>query len=178
MTNTEYITHFSLWALAKSPLIIGCDVRSLDASTFAILSNKEVIAINQDALGAQGHLIASANAGTIELWAGPLASGAKAALVLNLGDTAQNYTINFSDIGAPECNDPRDLWAHQDLGETHTQLPVTVESHGVKLILLTPCQKQQKKTQEQRPPRINGVEVAPVDAPKPHHKRHNRVALE
>jgi len=57
MSNTEYITHFSLWALAKSPLIIGCDVRNIDKATLAIISNEEVIAVNQDALGVQGHRV-------------------------------------------------------------------------------------------------------------------------
>ena len=51
MTQTEYTTHFSLWAIAKAPLLIGCDVRNIDKDTMEILSNTEVIAVNQDKLG-------------------------------------------------------------------------------------------------------------------------------
>jgi hypothetical protein len=54
MTNDEYIAHFSLWALSKSPLLIGCDVTKMDQATLDILTNKEVIAVNQDKLGVQG----------------------------------------------------------------------------------------------------------------------------
>jgi len=59
MTTTEYITHFSLWAITKAPLIIGCDVTNMSADTLAILTNSEVIAVNQDPLGVQGKKIVS-----------------------------------------------------------------------------------------------------------------------
>eukprot|EP00026_Physarum_polycephalum_P007276 Phypoly_transcript_07334.p1 GENE.Phypoly_transcript_07334~~Phypoly_transcript_07334.p1 ORF type:complete len:529 (-),score=81.06 Phypoly_transcript_07334:65-1420(-) len=59
MTNTEYVSHFSLWAIAKAPLLIGCDVTHLDSATLAILTNSEVIAVNQDPLGVQGSKVAS-----------------------------------------------------------------------------------------------------------------------
>ncbi|CAL1402334.1 unnamed protein product [Linum trigynum] len=54
MTTEEYRSHFSIWALAKAPLILGCDIRSMDLDTHQILSNSEVIAVNQDKLGVQG----------------------------------------------------------------------------------------------------------------------------
>jgi len=148
MTTVEYQTHFSLWALTKAPLIIGCDVRNMTADTMRILFNKEVIALNQDALGVQGHMISNtSNNGTVELWAVPLASGATAALVLNTGSTAViAYSLNFADVGATECSEPRDLWAHADIGESHKSIYVAVPSHGVKLILLTPCTKAASRT--------------------------------
>jgi len=58
MTYTEYVSHFSLWCLVKSPLLIGCDVRDIDADTLQILTNKEVIEISQDILGEQGRKVA------------------------------------------------------------------------------------------------------------------------
>ena len=58
MTDTEYITHFSLWAISKAPLLIGCDVNRMSNTTLSILTNPEVIAINQDALGVQGGKVA------------------------------------------------------------------------------------------------------------------------
>ena len=61
MTETEDRTHFSLWAIAKAPLIIGCDVRNMSASTISTLTNPEVIAVNQDSLGVQGRKVAFAS---------------------------------------------------------------------------------------------------------------------
>jgi hypothetical protein len=58
MTNVEYISHFSLWAISKAPLIIGCNVNNMSAATLAILTNPEVIAVNQDSLGVQGKKVA------------------------------------------------------------------------------------------------------------------------
>ena len=60
MTNAEYTSHFSLWAISKAPLLIGCDVNSMSPSTLQILTNKEVIAVNQDKLGVQGKKVAFA----------------------------------------------------------------------------------------------------------------------
>ena len=58
MTDAEYVTHFSLWAISKAPLLIGCDVRNMSAATLATLTNAEVIAVNQDPLGVQGKKVA------------------------------------------------------------------------------------------------------------------------
>jgi hypothetical protein len=63
MTNTEYTAHFSLWCLSKAPLLIGCDITSMSPETFSILTNPEVIAVSQDALGKQGHKVASQYSG-------------------------------------------------------------------------------------------------------------------
>lgn len=60
MTTAEYISHFSLWAISKAPLLIGCDVSNMSNATLAILSNREVIAVNQDRLGVQGKKVAFA----------------------------------------------------------------------------------------------------------------------
>ncbi|KAF8014759.1 hypothetical protein BT93_H0532 [Corymbia citriodora subsp. variegata] len=97
MTTEEYRSHFSIWALVKAPLLIGCDVRSMDNTTLMLLSNKEVIAVNQDSLGVQGKKVKSD--GNIEVWAGPL-SGNKVAVVLwNRGSSRATVTASWSDIG-------------------------------------------------------------------------------
>jgi hypothetical protein len=62
MTDAEYVTHFSLWAISKAPLLIGCDVTKMSAATLSTLTNPEVIAVNQDPLGVQGKLVAFAPA--------------------------------------------------------------------------------------------------------------------
>ncbi len=61
MTDAEYVTHFSLWAISKAPLLIGCDVTNMSPATLATLSNPEVIAVNQDPLGVQGKKVAFAS---------------------------------------------------------------------------------------------------------------------
>lgn len=58
MTDAEYVTHFSLWAISKAPLLIGCDITNMSAATLATLTNPEVIAVNQDKLGVQGKKVA------------------------------------------------------------------------------------------------------------------------
>jgi hypothetical protein len=61
MTDAEYVTHFSLWAISKAPLLIGCDVTNMSAATLSTLTNPEVIAVNQDPLGIQGKKVAFAS---------------------------------------------------------------------------------------------------------------------
>jgi Alpha galactosidase A len=70
MTDTEYRTHFSLWAISKAPLIIGCDVTNMSPATLSTLTNAEVIAVNQDPLGVQGKKVAFAASRTMNASAG------------------------------------------------------------------------------------------------------------
>src|SRR5689334_5892097 len=83
MTLNEYRTHMSLWSIAKSPLIIGCDVRNISKESLEILTNPEVIAINQDSLGIQGRKIRIDNDNNTEVWTGPLSDGSKVVLAFN-----------------------------------------------------------------------------------------------
>ncbi|OMP06146.1 Glycosyl hydrolase, family 13, all-beta [Corchorus olitorius] len=112
MTTEEYRCHFSIWALAKAPLLIGCDVRSMDNVTYELLSNKEVIAVNQDKLGVQGKKVKKD--GDAEVWAGPLTNHKVAVVLWNRGSSPANITAYWSDIGLNPSTivDARDLWAH------------------------------------------------------------------
>ncbi|KAF6145188.1 hypothetical protein GIB67_041383 [Kingdonia uniflora] len=97
MSTKEYRSHFSIWAIFKSPLILGCDVRSMDKDTFTLLSNKEVIVVNQDKLGIQGKKVKKT--GDLEVWAGPL-SGNRVALILrNRGSSEASISTKFCDLG-------------------------------------------------------------------------------
>ncbi|XP_075083617.1 alpha-galactosidase 1-like [Nicotiana tabacum] len=141
MTKDEYIVHFSLWAISKAPLIIGCDVRNLSNDTKEILANKEVIAVNQDELGIQGKKVRMQ--GDLEVWAGPL-SGYRAALVLlNRGSTKIEITALWEDIGIPPNSvvEARDLWEmqHNTLESRFAgNLTATVNSHACKMYVLKP----------------------------------------
>jgi len=137
MTQTEYISHFSLWCLSKSPLLIGCDVTNLAKNTLDILTNAEVIAINQDPLGAQGHKVV---AGNLEVWAGPLSGGAWAVILFNRSAASSAITAKWSDIGIPSGKTiiARDLWQHKDIGNFTNSFTATVPSHGVVMVKMTP----------------------------------------
>ncbi|XP_019235682.1 PREDICTED: alpha-galactosidase 1-like [Nicotiana attenuata] len=139
MTKDEYIVHFSLWAISKAPLIIGCDVRNLSNDTKEILANKEVIAVNQDELGIQGKKVRMQ--GDLEVWAGPLSGYRVALLLLNRGSTKLEITALWEDIGIPPNSvvEARDLWEHKTLKTRFEgNLTATVNSHACKMYVLKP----------------------------------------
>ena len=138
MTTDEYETHFSLWCLMKAPLLIGCDVSNMSDDTLRILTNKEVIAINQDKLGVQGNKKKSDN--DLEVWAGPLDGGCFAAVLVNRGNTTASITADWSDIGLDPNKQAtvRDLWQMKDLGTMTGRVTASVPSHGVAMYKITP----------------------------------------
>ncbi|KAH9612132.1 hypothetical protein KSS87_002612 [Heliosperma pusillum] len=139
MTTEEYRSHFSIWALAKAPLLIGCDLRTLDQSTYVLLSNREVISVNQDELGVQGKKVKKD--GDLEVWAGPLSQNRVAVILWNKGSAASNITAYWGDIGLKQDTtvNARDLWMHSTVSGVQHQLSAQVESHAVKMYILTPC---------------------------------------
>ncbi|KAK9278326.1 hypothetical protein L1049_027891 [Liquidambar formosana] len=138
MTTEEYRSHFSIWAVAKAPLLIGCDIRSMDNVTFELLSNKEVIAVNQDELGAQGKKVKTD--GDLEVWAGPLSDNKVATVLWNRGSSTAKITAYWSDIGLKPTAvvNARDLWAHSTQLSLTGQLSADVDSHACKMYVLTP----------------------------------------
>ncbi|PKA60408.1 Alpha-galactosidase [Apostasia shenzhenica] len=137
MTIEEYRSHFGIWALAKAPLLIGCDVRSMSNETFAILSNSEVIDVNQDELGVQGKKVKSKS--NLEVWAGPLSGGRVAVVLWNRGASQASLTADWSEIGLNPSTvvDARDLWEHST-ASAEGNLTATVASHASKMYVLTP----------------------------------------
>ncbi|KAL4186054.1 hypothetical protein AMTRI_Chr09g31860 [Amborella trichopoda] len=138
MTTEEYRSHFSIWALVKAPLLIGCDVGSASKETLEILSNKEVIAVNQDKLGVQGKKVKKE--GDQEVWAGPLSGGRVAMILWNRGSYQTSITAKWEDVGLKSTAtvDARDLWAHSTMSSIKGQLTATVDSHACKMYVLTP----------------------------------------
>jgi alpha-galactosidase len=132
MTDDEYRTHMSLWALVASPLLAGNDVRTMTDVTKSILLNKEVIAVDQDALGKQA---SPKKNGDLETWVKPLADGGVAVAVVNLGAVAAQATVTEADLGlSGKVRKARDLWAHQDVKFIGGAYAATVPSHGVLLL--------------------------------------------
>lgn len=120
MTDAMYEAHMSLWAIMAAPLIAGNDLRSMTAAEREILTNEEVIAVDQDALGLQG--VAVRTQGDTSVWVKPLnESGARAVVLLNAGASTQDMPIEASELGLRAGNiTVRDLWQHEDLGSFET----------------------------------------------------------
>ena len=138
MTASEYQAHFSLWAMMASPLMAGNDVAHMDGATRAILLNKEVIAIDQDPLGIQGHRISKD--GNREIWVKPLAHGSRAVLLFNRGEAPTTIRATAQDIGWPPAAKARvsNLWSHKNIGRWSGSVEATVEPHGIAMFRIDP----------------------------------------
>jgi alpha-galactosidase len=132
MTGDEYRTHMSLWAILAAPLLAGNDLSKMSPETLAILTNKDVIAVDQDRLGKQGDR-ASAQ-GLTEIWTRPLSDGALAVGLFNRDDVEHSMTLNLRDVGFPEQAKLRDLWKHEAVSASHGSYTVKVPSHGVVML--------------------------------------------
>ena len=134
MTDAEYQSHFSLWAIMAAPLIAGNDIRSMTASTANILTNADVIAVDQDPLGIQGKPISTST--TLEVWSKKLSGDQTYAVVLfNRTTASAAITVTWASLGMTSTSATvRDLWSHTDLGSTATQYTATVPSHGVTML--------------------------------------------
>ncbi|HKV51321.1 MAG TPA: glycoside hydrolase family 27 protein [Gemmatimonadaceae bacterium] len=138
MTDDEYRAHFSLWAIMAAPLIAGNDLRDMSAATRATLTNGEVIAVDQDSLGAQGILVWESPP-DLQVWAKPLRGGSRAIALLNRSSEPARITAYFSRAGiTADSAAVRDLWAHEDVGRFGRQFSSTVPAHGVMLVRATP----------------------------------------
>ena len=127
MTTDEYRTHMSLWAIFAAPLLAGNDVRSMNADTRSILLNKEVIAVDQDPMGVQGHR--ADKTGDIDYYARPLNNGDMALVVVNRADTSAPLRIPWSEMHIAEGTKVRDLWKHEDFAANADQ-SFTIPAHG------------------------------------------------
>ncbi len=138
LNSAESRAHFSFWCLLAAPLMAGNDIRSMSAETRAILTNKEVIAIDQDPLGMQGRRIRKS--GPIEVWAKRLSGSRDAVILFNRGRTEQTIAVSWHEIGLPAESSPslRDLWAGKDLGTIKGTFSAPVAPHDVIMLLVTP----------------------------------------
>jgi alpha-galactosidase len=138
MTIPEYQAHFSLWALLDAPLIAGNDVRSMKPEIKDILTNSEVIAVNQDKLGREGRRVAKN--GDLEIWAKPLADGSRAVILFNRGTSDSEMSVSWEQIGYPNHLPAkvRDLWAHKDVGSFTGLYSAKVAPHSVVMVKITP----------------------------------------
>lgn len=138
MTDVEYRTHVSVWAVMAAPLLIGTDLRRVTSATMEILLNTELIAINQDPLGVQGRLVTSFKG--LHVLSKPLADGGRAVALFNENDSPAEISTSLLDIGLePNESVPvRDVWTHAET-ETVDKISATVPSHGTVVYRVGPA---------------------------------------
>lgn len=133
LTEDQQRAHFGMWAMLAGPLTAGNDVRSQSKATLKILTNKDIIAINQDKLQLQAMLLADSTkqGSNITIWQRPLAeSGVRAVLVLNRGSAAATVPVKFADFGLSGSVHVNSLWDNEDLGAKTDKIDVTVPPTG------------------------------------------------
>jgi alpha-galactosidase len=133
MNTLEYQTHMSLWSILAAPLLAGNDLQHVSPEILAILTNREVIAIDQDPAGKQG--TRAFQSGDYEVWTRDLADGSKAVGIFNRGVAEATASFKWADAGfATPPSQARNLWLHQDLKLDGPAYSVVVPSHGVVLL--------------------------------------------
>ncbi len=138
MTTAEYRSHFSLWCMLAAPLMAGNDLKNMSAEIKEILTNKEVIAIDQDPLGMEGRRVRKN--GDSEVWGKQMKDGSRAVALLNRGASDADISLSWEDLGYPAhlAAALRDLWAKKDLGKFTGTFSAKVPSHGVVMLRVTP----------------------------------------
>ena len=138
LTYEENKAHFSLWCILAAPLMLGNDIRNMTKEIQDIITNKEVIAIDQDKLGKQG--VKVKDLGNLEIWSKQLADGGRAVVLFNRNEKEAKMHFLWSDIGYPNHLQLsiRDLWLHKDLGSFKKMYDAKVPAHGVIMLRVTP----------------------------------------
>jgi len=135
LTPNEQYTHVSMWCLWSAPLLIGCPIDQLDPFTLNLLTNDEVLEVNQDPLCVQATRVAKY--GPIEIWAKPQEDGSQAVGIFNFGFEEAEFALKLADLKIHGPCTVRDLWRQQNLGTLQHTFPTKIGRHGVTLIKLT-----------------------------------------
>jgi alpha-galactosidase len=154
LTPNEQYSHVSIFSLLAAPLLIGCPIEQLDDFTLNLLTNDEVIAVNQDPLGKPARLILEEN--DFQVWLKPMEDGSSAVGIFHTGsygktpqsyfrwgdETLGKFILNFSKSGLNGKYKLRDLWRQRDLGEFSTEFSTEIPFHGVLMLRLFPVQQK------------------------------------
>jgi alpha-galactosidase len=133
LTPDEQYTHVSLWCLLNNPLLIGCDMNTLDDFTLNLLTNNEVIDVNQNTFSLPAKPIIKND--KYEVWVKQMGINEYAIGIFNFNETTDNIAIDWKAIGLNETQQVRDIWRQKDEGKFKASYNTSVASHGVKLIL-------------------------------------------
>ena len=132
MNTDEYRTHMSLWAILAAPLLAGNDLTSMTPETVALLTNKDVIAIDQDRAGKQGDRVSAV--GPVEVWVRPLADGSKAVGIFNRHPGPMSASVDFKQLGFTGAVKARDIWQQKNLDNLGPTYTAKIPGHGVLLL--------------------------------------------
>ena len=134
LTPNEQYTQVSLWSMVAAPMIFSGDITRLDDFTLSLLTNDEVIEVDQDPLGKPGYRVSKD--GDLEVWIRNLEDGSHAVGLFNRGENETNITANWSDLGITGNQKVRDLWRQKDIGILKDKFTVSVGRHGVVMLRL------------------------------------------
>ena len=132
LVPNEQITHITLWCLLAAPLLIGCDMSQMDPFTIDLLSNDEVLDVDQDPLGKAA--TRKAQEGSTEVWTRPLADGTMAVGLFNRGRYTAKVTAKWTDLGLSGQQSVRDLWRRTEVGTFEHSYTHEVRAHGAALV--------------------------------------------
>ena len=135
MSTDEYKVHMSLWAVLGAPLLAGNDLGKMSAADKAILTDREVIGIDQDALGKGGDRLRQI--GDVSVWERPLSGGRSAVAIVNASWGSRDVPIDLATIGFPNGAKARDIWSTKGLGHLHGVLNQHLSGHSVRLLILS-----------------------------------------
>ena len=132
LTKNEQIAHITLWSMLAAPLLLGCDLEQLDEFTLALMTNDEVLDVNQDPLGKQGWRCAGS--AWMEVWTKPLQGGTLAVALFNRAPVKTTVAARWSDLGISGTQPVRDLWQRKDLAPADSAFSAKVPAHGAVLV--------------------------------------------
>ena len=135
-THDEQLTLLSLWSLASSPLILGNNLPDTDEWTKSLLTNDEVLAIDQDPIGLAAKRVSQKDG--LEVWVKEMENGSKVIGLFNRGPKEATVTLNWAEDGLNGKQNLRDLWQHKDLGVFDQTFSSAIPSHGVLLLKAIP----------------------------------------
>jgi alpha-galactosidase len=135
MKPEEYRTHISLWAMLAAPLLAGNDLTKMTPETVAMLTNRDIIAIDQDRAGKQGDRVHAE--GELEIWMKPMADGSKIIGLFNRHDVYNEIIVNFRELGFKHPVKAHDVWANKDLGKLPMETHLILPGHDVILLRVT-----------------------------------------
>jgi alpha-galactosidase len=145
MTDDEYRAHFSLWAILAAPLMAGNDLTAMSPAVRAILTNREIIAVDQDVLGIEGRR--TVKLADTEIWVRPLADGSQAVVLLNRSAERRSIQLDWSALHLPRyvTLDVRDLWLGRDRPRSTGSLTAEVAPHAVAFLKVAIARKHKHK---------------------------------
>jgi alpha-galactosidase len=136
LTPNEQYTHVSLWCLVAAPLIFSGDLTRMDEFTLSLLTNDEVIEVDQDVLGKPGKRVSKR--GDLEVWMKDMEDGSKAVGLFNRGEGQPQVIAEWTDLGIHGKQKVRDLWRQRDVGQFDGRFGAAVPRHGVVLVRMSP----------------------------------------